>query len=101
MIPLVSIMKELYYVKVRIDRVAQSVMQNSDTKIDYLTDTMIELPCAAIRANVMTETAECFYFDINDMTQMTEVYTSTTHHPFRKHIASRASSSRIRSVSTS
>ncbi|WP_378943814.1 pyruvate, phosphate dikinase [Mesorhizobium sp. ANAO-SY3R2] len=71
MVPLVGLMKELDYVKARIDQVAQSVMQESGTKIDYLVGTMIELPRAAIRAHVIAEAAEFFSFGTNDLTQTT------------------------------
>ncbi|MDH4985846.1 pyruvate, phosphate dikinase [Aminobacter anthyllidis] len=71
MVPLVGLMKELDFVKARIDAVAQSVMQEQDTKIDYLTGTMIELPRAAIRAHVIAEAAEFFSFGTNDLTQTT------------------------------
>ena len=71
MVPLVGLMKELDYVKARIDQVAQSVMEESGTKIDYLTGTMIELPRAAIRAHVIAEAAEFFSFGTNDLTQTT------------------------------
>ncbi|SFP04434.1 pyruvate phosphate dikinase [Mesorhizobium sp. NFR06] len=71
MVPLVGLVKELEYVKARIDTVAQSVMQETGTKIDYLTGTMIELPRAAIRAHVIAEAAEFFSFGTNDLTQTT------------------------------
>ncbi|RRI05385.1 pyruvate, phosphate dikinase [Mesorhizobium tamadayense] len=71
MVPLVGLAKELEYVKARIDAVAQSVMQETGTKIDYLTGTMIELPRAAIRAHVIAEAAEFFSFGTNDLTQTT------------------------------
>ncbi|TPN83185.1 pyruvate, phosphate dikinase [Mesorhizobium sp. CU2] len=71
MVPLVGLVKELDYVKARIDAVAQSVMQETGTKIDYLTGTMIELPRAAIRAHVIAESAEFFSFGTNDLTQTT------------------------------
>ncbi|ODT08530.1 MAG: pyruvate, phosphate dikinase [Mesorhizobium sp. SCN 65-20] len=71
MVPLVGLMKELDYVKGRIDSVAQSVMQESGVRIDYLTGTMIELPRAAIRAHVIAEAAEFFSFGTNDLTQTT------------------------------
>ncbi|MBZ9814151.1 pyruvate, phosphate dikinase [Mesorhizobium sp. CA7] len=71
MVPLVGLVKELQYVKARIDAVAQSVMQETGTKIDYLTGTMIELPRAAIRAHVIAEAAEFFSFGTNDLTQTT------------------------------
>ncbi|CDX55618.1 Pyruvate, phosphate dikinase [Mesorhizobium plurifarium] len=71
MVPLVGLVKELEYVKARIDAVAQSVMQETGTKIDYLTGTMIELPRAAIRAHLIAEAAEFFSFGTNDLTQTT------------------------------
>ena len=71
MVPLVGIVKELDYVKARIDQVAKAVMEETGVKIDYLTGTMIELPRAAIRAHVIAETAEFFSFGTNDLTQTT------------------------------
>ncbi|RUT85563.1 MULTISPECIES: pyruvate, phosphate dikinase [unclassified Mesorhizobium] len=71
MVPLVGLVKELDYVKARIDAVAKSVMDETGVKIDYLTGTMIELPRAAIRAHVIAESAEFFSFGTNDLTQTT------------------------------
>ncbi|WP_192183683.1 pyruvate, phosphate dikinase [Mesorhizobium amorphae] len=71
MVPLVGLVKELDYVKARIDAVAKSVMEETGIKIDYLTGTMIELPRAAIRAHVIAEAAEFFSFGTNDLTQTT------------------------------
>ncbi|RWO61374.1 pyruvate, phosphate dikinase [Mesorhizobium sp.] len=71
MVPLVGLVKELDYVKARIDAVARSVMEETDVKITYLTGTMIELPRAAIRAHVIAEAAEFFSFGTNDLTQTT------------------------------
>ncbi|TIN45620.1 MAG: pyruvate, phosphate dikinase [Mesorhizobium sp.] len=71
MVPLVGLVKELDYVKARIDAVATSVMEETGVKITYLTGTMIELPRAAIRAQVIAEAAEFFSFGTNDLTQTT------------------------------
>jgi pyruvate,orthophosphate dikinase len=71
MVPLVGIVKELDFVKARIDAVAKSVMEETGTTIEYLTGTMIELPRAAIRAHVIAEAAEFFSFGTNDLTQTT------------------------------
>ncbi|MER8555039.1 pyruvate, phosphate dikinase [Mesorhizobium sp. M1217] len=71
MVPLVGLVKELDFVKARIDAVAKSVMQETGVRIDYLTGTMIELPRAAIRAHVIAEAAEFFSFGTNDLTQTT------------------------------
>ncbi|RWC46561.1 MAG: pyruvate, phosphate dikinase [Mesorhizobium sp.] len=71
MVPLVGLVKELDYVKARMDAVAKSVMEETGVKIDYLTGTMIELPRAALRAHVIAEAAEFFSFGTNDLTQTT------------------------------
>jgi pyruvate,orthophosphate dikinase len=71
MVPLVGIEKEFAYVKARIDAVAKSVMEETGVHIDYLTGTMIELPRAAIRADIIAATAEFFSFGTNDLTQTT------------------------------
>ncbi len=71
MVPLVSLKKELDYVKARIDAVAKAVMAESGVTVDYLIGTMIELPRAALRAHVIAESAEFFSFGTNDLTQTT------------------------------
>jgi len=71
MVPLVGIVKELEYVKQRIDDVARKVMEKSGRKIDYLVGTMIELPRAALRADAIAKEAEFFSFGTNDLTQTT------------------------------
>ncbi|MER9801855.1 pyruvate, phosphate dikinase [Mesorhizobium sp. M0142] len=71
MVPLVGLVKELDFVKARIDAVAKSVMEESGVRMGYLTGTMIELPRAAIRAHVIAEAAEFFSFGTNDLTQTT------------------------------
>ena len=71
MVPLVGIMKELDYVKARIDAVAKEVMAETDAEIEYLVGTMIELPRAAICADAIAGAAEFFSFGTNDLTQTT------------------------------
>ncbi|WP_187970074.1 pyruvate, phosphate dikinase [Aquibium microcysteis] len=71
MVPLVGIVKELDFVKARIDAVAQAVMAETGVTIAYLVGTMIELPRAAIRAHVIAQSAEFFSFGTNDLTQTT------------------------------
>ncbi len=71
MVPLVGLVKELDFVKARIDKVAADVMAETGTKFDYLVGTMIELPRAAIRAHVIAQSAEFFSFGTNDLTQTT------------------------------
>ncbi|MEQ8451266.1 MAG: pyruvate, phosphate dikinase [Nitratireductor sp.] len=71
MVPLVGIMKELEFVKARIDQVAAEVKAETGASLAYLTGTMIELPRAAIRAHAIAEVAEFFSFGTNDLTQTT------------------------------
>lgn len=71
MVPLVSLPKELNYVKSVIDRVAAEVVKESGRPMRYLAGTMIELPRAALRAHKIAETAEFFSFGTNDLTQTT------------------------------
>ncbi|MFZ2101488.1 MAG: pyruvate, phosphate dikinase [Oricola sp.] len=71
MVPLVAYERELKYIKDRIDVVAQVVMAEWDTHIEYLVGTMIELPRAAIRADKIAESSEFFSFGTNDLTQST------------------------------
>ncbi|MDN2582168.1 pyruvate, phosphate dikinase [Aquibium sp. ELW1220] len=71
MVPLVGIVKELEFVKARIDAVAKAVMAEAGITIPYLVGTMIELPRAAIRAHVIAQAAEFFSFGTNDLTQTT------------------------------
>lgn len=71
MVPLVGLVKELDFVKARIDQIAKDVIAESKTKIDYLVGTMIELPRAALRAQKIAESAEFFSFGTNDLTQTT------------------------------
>ncbi|MBX3575963.1 MAG: pyruvate, phosphate dikinase [Rhizobiaceae bacterium] len=71
MVPLVGLVKELDFVRARIDAVAKAVMAESGATIDYIVGTMIELPRAAIMADVIAGSAEFFSFGTNDLTQTT------------------------------
>jgi len=71
MVPLVSLKRELDYVRMTIDTVANQVAAETGEAIAYQVGTMIELPRAAIRAGEIAETAEFFSFGTNDLTQTT------------------------------
>jgi pyruvate,orthophosphate dikinase len=62
---------ELDLVKARIDAMAQAVMAETGTAIEYQVGTMIELPRAALRAADIAASAEFFSFGTNDLTQTT------------------------------
>ncbi len=69
MVPLVSLRRELDYVKARIAKVASDVANETGVFIDYLVGTMIELPRAAFRGQEIAAAAEFFSFGTNDLTQ--------------------------------
>ncbi len=69
MIPLVGFKKELDLQVELVHRVAQEVMAETKTKLNYLVGTMIEVPRGALTANEIAETAQFFSFGTNDLTQ--------------------------------
>src|ERR1700722_17669250 len=71
MIPLIGGPKELENQKAIVDKVAQEVFTEKETKIEYLVGTMIELPRAALVADEIAKEAEFFSFGTNDLTQTT------------------------------
>ncbi|MCO6186960.1 pyruvate, phosphate dikinase [Rhizobium sp. L1K21] len=69
MVPLVSLRRELDYVKARIEQVADDVAKETGVFLNYLVGTMIELPRAAFRGQEIAQAAEFFSFGTNDLTQ--------------------------------
>ncbi|MBK67573.1 MAG: pyruvate, phosphate dikinase [Rickettsiales bacterium] len=67
MIPLVSMVDELSYLKERLERIIKDTAPN----INYLIGTMIELPRAALMADKIAPYAQFFSFGTNDLTQTT------------------------------
>jgi pyruvate,orthophosphate dikinase len=53
---------------------AEKVFQEKGETVDFLVGTMIEIPRAAITADLVAEHAEFFSFGTNDLTQMTFGY---------------------------
>jgi len=82
MVPLIVDKPELDMLKTIIDRVAGEVEVASGTKLDYLVGTMIELPRACLRADVIAESAEFFSFGTNDLTQTTFGFSRDDAGPF-------------------
>jgi len=71
MIPLVSAMREVELVKLRIDAVAAAVKAESGTDFTYRLGVMVETPRAALRAEDIAQHAAFLSFGTNDLTQMT------------------------------
>ena len=71
MIPLVSHINELNFIRERLEPVAREVMTKKGVEIDYKFGTMIEIPRAALTADEIATQAEFFSFGTNDLTQTT------------------------------
>ncbi len=71
MIPLVSEVKELKYVKDIVVETADKEIKDANVKLDYKVGTMIEIPRACVTADEIAKNADFFCFGTNDLTQMT------------------------------
>ena len=70
MIPLVGNVKELTSQKAIALAVIAEIEKKHKTKLDILLGTMIEVPRAAVTANLIAAEADFFSFGTNDLTQM-------------------------------
>jgi pyruvate,orthophosphate dikinase len=73
MIPLVGNVKELENQKALVVRIAEEVLAKAELtgKLKYMVGTMIEIPRAALTADLVAKEAEFFSFGTNDLTQTT------------------------------
>ncbi|WP_455718592.1 pyruvate, phosphate dikinase [Anaerosporobacter sp.] len=71
MIPLISDVKELKFVKKVVVETADAEIKAAGSDMKYEVGTMIEIPRAALSADEIAEDAEFFCFGTNDLTQMT------------------------------
>ncbi len=71
MIPLVADVNELKFLKERSVITCDRIIADYGVTLDYLIGTMIELPRAALTADVIAQEAEFFSFGTNDLTQTT------------------------------
>ncbi|MBO4277541.1 MAG: pyruvate, phosphate dikinase [Clostridia bacterium] len=71
MIPLVCEVKEFDYVKKIVVEAADAEIAASGVKLEYEVGTMIEIPRAALTADLIAAHADFFCFGTNDLTQMT------------------------------
>jgi pyruvate,orthophosphate dikinase len=71
MIPLISEVKELAFVKKFVVETADAIIKEAGVDLKYMVGTMIEIPRAALTADEVAGEAEFFSFGTNDLTQMT------------------------------
>ena len=71
MIPLVAMPAELERTREEATDVAEAVLAEFDTTLDYTVGTMIEIPRAALMAEQVAKHADFFSFGTNDLTQLT------------------------------
>ena len=74
MIPLAGEVKELKYVKDVVVEEVERIIAASGIELEYKVGTMIEIPRAALTADLVAAEAEFFSFGTNDLTQMTFGY---------------------------
>ena len=74
MVPLIGTLKEYKLQADIIHATAKKVFEEKGAKCDYLVGTMIEIPRAALTADLIAKEAEFFSFGTNDLTQMTFGY---------------------------
>ncbi|MFC2449107.1 MAG: putative PEP-binding protein, partial [Prevotella denticola] len=74
MVPLVGIVNELDVQEHIIRKTASKLFKKEGVEVPFKVGTMIEIPRAALTADVIAEKAEYFSFGTNDLTQMTFGY---------------------------
>jgi pyruvate,orthophosphate dikinase len=71
MIPLIGSVQEFEHQKKIVVAVADEVLSKAGSKLKYMVGTMIEIPRAALTADLVAKEAEFFSFGTNDLTQTT------------------------------
>ncbi len=74
MVPLIGTVKEFELQEEIIRNTASKIFEERNDTIEYLVGTMIEIPRAALMADLVAEKADFFSFGTNDLTQMTFGY---------------------------
>ena len=68
MVPLIGTVQEFVNQKELIQRTAETVFEETGTRVEYLIGTMIEVPRAALTAAEIAKAADFFSFGTNDLT---------------------------------
>ncbi len=71
MVPLIGRLREFIQQENIIRATAEKVFEEHGDRVEYKVGTMIEIPRAALTADIIAERAEFFSFGTNDLTQMT------------------------------
>ncbi len=71
MVPLVSTLSELKFQEDIIRSTADKVFKEAGDSVEYEVGSMIEIPRAALTADIIAQSAEFFSIGTNDLTQMT------------------------------
>ena len=71
MIPLVATVQELEITRGAAEQILAEIKEETDSDLDVLIGTMIEVPRAAVTAGDIARSADFFSFGTNDLTQMT------------------------------
>ena len=74
MVPLIGTVQEYRMQAAIINETAKKVFEETGKTIEYMVGTMIEIPRAALTADLVGKEAEFFSFGTNDLTQMTFGY---------------------------
>jgi pyruvate, orthophosphate dikinase len=84
MIPLIGSVQELEHQKKIVVAVADEVLAKAGSKLKYMVGTMIEIPRAALTADLVAKEAEFFSFGTNDLTQTTMGLSRDDYTKFQK-----------------
>jgi pyruvate,orthophosphate dikinase len=74
MLPLISEMNEMAYLRRFVEAAAERVFNEMDERIEFKVGTMIETPRAALIAGELARYADFFSFGTNDLTQATYAF---------------------------
>jgi pyruvate,orthophosphate dikinase len=86
MIPLIGSVKELENQKAIVVKIAEEVLKAAGMKrLKYMVGTMIEIPRAALTADLVAKEAEFFSFGTNDLTQTAMGLSRDDYTKFSKH----------------